>query len=173
MAAKLTTSGVSFSDGTTLNSKYGIIPQSSASVFFQSSAPTGWTKSTSYGDYALRVVSGTGGGTGGSTAFSSIFPTSTRPVSVPGVPMSGSVGGHTLSTSELPSHSHPNGGSVGLTYTGGGDVGYSAGWSRTSPSTGDTGGGGSHAHPWSGSCDFTGSFDMRILYMDVILCSFD
>jgi len=171
--ASLTSTGVRFSDDSTLNSYYGIIPQNTYSIFFQASAPTGWTKSTSYDDYALRVVSGTGGGSGGSTAFSGIFPTEYRPVSQPGVPMSGSVGNHTLTTSELATHSHDTT-AVTLTYTPGlGDVGYASGWTRSSVATSGTGGGGSHNHPWSGTCDFSGSFDMRIKYMNVILCSFD
>jgi len=172
MSAKLTSGGVTFGDGTSLTSKYGVIPQSSVSVFFQSSAPTGWTKSTSYNDYALRVVSGTGGGSGGSSAFSSIFPTSLRPVSQPGVSMTGTVGAHTLTNPQIPLHEHPSA-AVALTYTGGGDVQYGGGWTRSTQTTGGNGGGGAHDHPWSGSCDFTGSFDMRITYMDVIVCSFN
>ena len=140
MAACLTSTGVKFSDNTTLDSYSGIIPQGTDSVFFQASAPTGWTKSTSYNDYALRVVSGTGGGTGGSTAFSSIFPTSLRPVSQPGVPMSGSVGNHTLSAPQMAPHNHPNP-ATRLT-PGGGDVASGSGWTRSTPSTGSTGGGG-------------------------------
>ena len=171
MAACLTSTGVKFSDNTTLDSYYGIIPQASASVFFQASAPTGWTKSTAYNDYALRVVSGTGGGTGGSTAFSSIFPTSLRPVSQPGVPMTGSVGNHTLSSPQMAPHSHPNN-ATRLT-PGGGDVGSGSGWTRSTPNTGSTGGGGAHNHPWSGTCNFAGNFDMRITYMNIILCVFN
>ncbi len=43
-------------------------------VFYQASAPTGWT-AASQNDKALRVVSagGTGGSAGGTTAFSSIM----------------------------------------------------------------------------------------------------
>lgn len=171
MAAKLTSSGVSFSDGTVLNSRYGIIPQNSVSVFFQSAAPTGWTKSTTNNDMALRVVSGTGGGTGGSVSFSSVFPSSPKTVSVPGVPMTGTVGNHTLTAEQLPSHSHPNGGAQGLLLTGG-DVGSGSGWTRTTGNTGSTGAGGAHSHPWSGTANFTGELDMRITYMDVIVCTF-
>ena len=170
--ACLTASGVKFSDNTTLNSFYGIIPQGSDTLFYQAAAPTGWTKLTGLNDYALRVVSGSGGSTGGSTAFSSIFPTSLRPVSQPGVPMSGSVGNHTLTAPQIAAHSHPNT-ATRLVYTGGGDVGYAPGWSRSTPNTGNAGGGGAHNHPWSGTCNFTGSFDMRITYMNVILCNFD
>ncbi|MEL0235746.1 MAG: hypothetical protein VW910_04530 [Pelagibacteraceae bacterium] len=169
--ACLTASGVRFNDNTTLNSFYGIIPQGSDTLFYQAAAPTGWTKLTGLNDYALRVVSGSGGSTGGSTAFSSIFPTSLRPVSQPGVPMSGSVGNHTLSAPQMAAHSHPN--TATRLTPGGGDVGSGAGWTRSTPSTGNAGGGGAHNHPWSGTCNFTGSFDMRITYMNVILCKFD
>jgi len=50
-----------------------LIPSGTVMVFFQTAAPTGWTKSTSHNDKALRVVSGDGGGSGGSTGFSSAF----------------------------------------------------------------------------------------------------
>lgn len=43
-----------------------------AMVFVQTSAPTGWTKSTTHNDKALRIVSGSAS-TGGSTAFTSVF----------------------------------------------------------------------------------------------------
>lgn len=38
-------------------------------VFFQASPPTGWTQDAANNDYALRVVSGIGGGTGGSQSL--------------------------------------------------------------------------------------------------------
>ncbi len=44
-----------------------------AVVFYQTNAPTGWTKSTTNNDKALRVVSGSGGVAGGTTAFSTVF----------------------------------------------------------------------------------------------------
>ncbi len=172
MAAKLTASGVVFTDSTVLNSKYGIVPQSSSSIFYQASAPTGWTKSTANNDKALRVVSGSGGGTGGATAFSTIFPTSTTPVSVSNIPLTGSTGNTTLSESQLPSHTHPNSGVVGLT-PGGGDVAAGGGWSRSTPTTGSTGGGAAHSHPWSGTANFSSTFDLRLQYIDVIVCSFN
>jgi hypothetical protein len=171
MAAKLTSAGVSFSDGTVLNSKYGIVPQSSVSIFFQANAPTGWTKSTTHNDKTLRVVSGTGGGSGGTSAFSSVFPNSLRTVSAPNVPMTGSTGNTTLTTPQLPSHSHPNGGAIGLS-PGGGDVQAGAGWSRNSPATGANGGGGAHSHPWSGTAQFSINVDLRVQYIDVIVCTF-
>lgn len=171
MAAKLTTNGVTFSDSTQLNSKYGIVPQNSVSIFFQSAAPTGWTKSTAHNDKTLRVVSGTGGGSGGTSSFSTVFPNSLRTVSSPSVPMTGTVGNTTLTTPQLPSHTHPNGGFVGLS-PGGGDVASGAGWTRSSPATGTNTGGGAHNHPWSGTANFSINLDLRVQYIDVIICTF-
>lgn len=169
--ARLTPTGVVFSDTTILNSKYGIVPQNSVSVFYQASAPTGWTKSTTHNDKALRVVNGTGGGSGGTSSFTTVFPNSLRPVAVPSVPMTGTVGNTTLTTPQLPSHTHPNGGFVGLT-PGGGDVGAAAGWTRSAPATGGEGGGGAHSHPWSGTASFSANIDLRVQYIDVIVCTF-
>ena len=56
----ISASSAEFASGTTI-------------VFYQASAPTGWTKSTSHDNKALRVVSGTGGGSGGSSSFTSVF----------------------------------------------------------------------------------------------------
>ena len=172
MAARLTSTGVTFSDGTSLTSKYGIVPQSAVSIFFQSSAPTNWTKLTTHNDKTLRVVSGTGGGSGGTTQFTSVFPNSTLPFSFSGS-VTGSVGNHTLSTPQLPVHVHGNGGSIGLTPSGSGDVSSGPGWTRTSPGTASQGGGGSHNHPFSASATVSGSLDLRVQYIDVIICSFD
>ncbi len=171
MAARLTSTGVTFSDGTSLNSKYGIVPQNAVSIFHQSSAPTNWTKLTTHNDKTLRVVSGTGGGSGGTTQFTSVFPNSTIPFSLSGS-VTGSVGNHTLSTPELPIHSHDNGGSIGLS-PGDGDVSSGPGWTRTFPSTANQGGGGSHTHPLSATATFSATLDLRVQYIDVIICSFD
>jgi len=169
--AKLTASGVVFGDSTILNSKYGIVPKNSVSIFFQANAPTGWTKSTAHNDVTLRVVSGTGGGAGGSSSFTTVFPNSLRNVSVPSVPMSGTVGNHTLTTPQLPSHGHGNGGFIGLS-PGGGDVQSGSGWNRSFPGTGAEGGGGAHSHPWSGTASFSANIDLRVAYIDVLICSF-
>ena len=171
MAARLTSTGVTFSDGTSLNSKYGIVPQSAVSIFYQSAAPTNWTKLTTHNNKTLRVVSGAGGGYGGTTEFTSVFPNSTIPFSLSGS-VTGSVGNHTLTTPQLPVHAHGNGGSIGLTYTGGGDVGYQPGFTRNFPGTANQGGGGAHNHPFSGSASFSTSLDLRVQYIDVILCKF-
>ena len=50
-----------------------VIPTGSVMLFYQTAAPTGWTKLTTQNNKALRVVSGSGGGTGGSNTFTSTF----------------------------------------------------------------------------------------------------
>ena len=57
------------------------IPSGSVMLFYQSSAPTGWTKQTSHNNKALRVVSGNGGGSGGSVGFTSAFANHTVSIS--------------------------------------------------------------------------------------------
>ena len=171
---RLTSTGITFPDGTTLTSKYGVIPQSSVAVFYQSSAPTGWTQSTAHNDKALRVVSGSGGGSGGSISFSSAFPNSVKPISST-FPISGSVSPTTITAATIPNHSHANGGAIGLS-PGGGDVASGAGWTRNSPGTGGISGftgGGAHSHPWSGTASFSASVDVRCQYIDVIIASFN
>ena len=119
-------------------------------IFFQASAPTGWTKSTANNDKALRVVSGNGGGTGGSAAFSS-----------PAHNIASAA--HTLAVNEIPSHSHSH--TVITTNTSGGTKGYGNNGGGNS-NTGNTGGGGSHTHNTSGSITTPH-------YIDVIVCAKD
>ena len=66
-----TSSGVTVS-GTVTADGISFLPSGTAMLFAQSSAPTGWTKSTTHNNKALRVVSGTAG-SGGSNAFSNTF----------------------------------------------------------------------------------------------------
>lgn len=47
-----------------------LTPAGTIAIFFNSSAPTGWSKLTTQNDKALRVVSGAGGGIGGSLGTS-------------------------------------------------------------------------------------------------------
>lgn len=183
MAAKLTTSGISFSDGTVLNSKRGIIPQSTSWVFFQASAPTGWTKQTTHNNKALRVVSGTGGGSGGSTAFTTVLSSSFAYAGT--LTLAGSTGGTALTTAQIPSHAHPNHGQVynavpavynpdgSFAYWNGGDVTRAGGWTRVSPTTGNEGSGENHSHPAGASSPVSTTFTTGVQYIDVIVCSFD
>jgi len=179
MAAILTSTGITFPDGTSLTTKYDVIPQSTVGVFFQASAPTGWTQDTSYNDRALRVVSGPRGGFGGATVFSSIFPNAARTVTLnfsPIVPVSGTVGGHTLAVSEIPDHTHDS--LTGGTASAAGGTGTfrisgtNATGGVVSPTIGQ-----SHDHPFSGEINFTttgtGTMNMNLQYIDVIICSFN
>lgn len=135
-------------------------PSGTVMLFVQSTAPTGWTKSTAHNDKALRVVSGSVG-SGGSVAFSSAFASQSVSGSV-------SVGSTTLSTAQIPSHTHGaysgTSGSVLITSDAAGGVSYFF----AATSSGATGGGGSHTH--SGS--FTGTaINLAVQYVDVIICT--
>jgi hypothetical protein len=59
------------SNGTSWVSQ-AILPSGTVMLFVQTAAPTGWTKSTTNNDKALRVVSGTAS-TGGTVAFTTAF----------------------------------------------------------------------------------------------------
>jgi hypothetical protein len=122
-----------------------IIPSGTKMLFYQASAPTGWTQVTTQNDKALRVVSGAGGGSGGSLALSSSV-----------------TGGHTLVESEIPSHTHNIYGDSATDFSGGsrlpavGAAGFEA-WISTQA----TGGDGSHDHP------------LDLAYVDIIIAAKD
>jgi hypothetical protein len=127
--------GQSFPKGTTL-------------LFWQASAPLGWTKVTTQNDKLLRVVSGTGGplGGGGSNAFSSVNAQTV-------------VGSTTLSLSQIPSHNHNT---FGDNVAGGNNAFHGSGVTGAFLQTTDfQGGGGSHNH----------TIEMSILFIDLILAS--
>ena len=101
----ITTSGssITFNDSTTQSTAaVTSIPSGSYVLFYQASAPTGWTQYTSINDYALRIVSGSGGSTGGTTAFSTVFANQTPTINVSGL----SAGATTLNSTQIPSHTH-------------------------------------------------------------------
>ena len=142
LVAPGTTGNVLTSNGTTWASQ---APASSSFdagtrlIFAQTTAPTGWTKdTTNYNNHALRVVTGAAS-TGGSVDFTTAFASGL------------SAGATTLSTSEMPSHTHPSAYStpVGGCFT---VFGYDniavgpSGVGGTPNPTGSTGGGGSHTH---------------------------
>jgi len=137
-------------------------------LFVQTSAPTGWVKSTAHNNKSLRVVSGTAG-SGGSVAFTTAFGTP----SVSGsVSLSGSVGATTLTIAQIPSHAHniqdtedESSGRDGVFCTGGNNI-YRSGIAQA------TGGGGSHTHGFSGSGTLSGaSTAINVQYVDVIICT--
>lgn len=158
-------------------SSTGYFASGTALLFYQASAPTGWTKSTTNNNKALRVVSGaTGGSSGGTVAFTTAFAsqavsgtvgtsgstTATGTVGTSGsTTVSGSVGNTTLTTTTLPSHNHGTvqdtaGLSQGTVGLGGGDFCRSLYYRDAADGNGlrwgtdYTGSSGAHNHSFSG-----------------------
>ncbi len=134
-------------------------------LFFQASAPTGFTQVTTQNNKALRVVSGSGGGAGGSASFTSVFGSSAT------LDLSGSVGDTTLSTAQIPSHQH----SVPLYYIDNDETNNQPGatFGRIAQGTVNTnaaGGSGSHTHSLTTA---SVSVDMDLEFIDIILASKD
>lgn len=139
----------------------GTIPISFAAgvalPFYNATAPLGWTKVTTINDYAMRVVSGTGGVTGGSTAFSSVF--TARTISTANMPS------HNHSVTD-PGHTHTTTFGGAYTYFGssggfGGIAGAASAASTASATTGITIG-----NNGSGT-----AMDFAVLYADFIICT--
>ena len=104
-------------------------PSGTVMLFAQTAAPTGWTKSTTHDNKALRVVSGSAS-SGGSVAFTTAFASQA---------VAGTVGGTTLTSSQIPSHTH----------------------------TGTTGSSGSHSHSTVGTQASAGSGTLIRVYRDL------
>ena len=124
-------------------------PTGTRMSFQQTAAPTGWTKDTTaaINDSILRLVTGSVTPSGGSTAFSTWNAQT-------------ATGATTLSTAQIPSHTH----SITL-LSGDSTLGVGAyyGMPFSSTSTGATGGGGSHTH----------SLTQSLKYYDFIIASKD
>jgi len=137
-------------------------------TFNQTSAPTGWTKSTSTDNAGFRLVSGNVG-SGGSVDFTTAF-VSDRAVTV--TSMSGSAGATTLSTPQIPSHTHST--NIGPAFGGCSPLPSAGNGVGVPPAivTGATGGGGSHTHPFSFSTG-AGTVDLSIKYVDLIIAQKD
>ena len=149
-------------------------PAGTAMLFAQTSAPTGWTKSTTHNNKALRLVSGTAG-SGGSAAFTTAFGT---PTVTGSVSLSGSVGATTLSTAQLASHNHNV--SYSTASQGGSGNFYVSGFERNpfvtprDQATSSTGSNSSHTHSFSGSGSLSSaSAAINVQYVDVIIATKD
>jgi hypothetical protein len=88
-------------------------PSGTALLFQQTTAPTGWTKITTTNDAGLRIVSGsvtTGGTVGFTTAFASQAVSgsvaATASTTAGGTNSSGAVSSTTLTTAQIPAHTH-------------------------------------------------------------------
>ena len=196
MATKLTPTGIQFNDATTIDTRTWLFQSSTSWVFYQASAPTGWTKQD-HNDKALRVVSGSGGVSDGSTAFTTVlrdafaYQGTLTTTDATGLYALGTGG---TGNSEMPFHSHPVGGITlgavpavynpdgSFNYWNGGDVGRAANYGNnggfvqsTPPTTyGPTSPAGyGHQHPVSGSGYFSTPFTTGVQYIDVLVCTFN
>lgn len=143
------------------------IPSGTLMLFQQTAAPTGWVKQTSHDNKALRVVSGTAG-SGGSTAFTSVFVNQTPTITLSGL----SAAATTLSTAQMPSHTHDTSigygnGYGGSTYVLKGPEGILFFPSFTSTGAGSNG---SHSHSVSGSGSAS-AITLNVQYVDLIIAS--
>jgi len=166
MSISINGTTLTFSDSTTMTTV--VFPSGTAMLFQQTAAPTGWTKSTTYNDYAIRITNGTTS-TGGSVAFTTAFASK----AVSGTNSGGAVTASTLSTAQLAAHSHTEvsyngctGGNFGAWATGtGGNPTY------TSPCTLSTGSGSSHSHGFT-QPTFTGTaINLAVQYVDHIIAT--
>ena len=187
MSAILTATGVTFGDSTSLNSKYAVVEQGAAMGFFQAAAPTGWVKENAHNDKALRLVNGTGGGFGfggtsgaGGLTFSQVFPNNTSSLNVPfsaTTVVTGTVGGTTLAISQIPDHTHNSLTGGAASASGGGSNFRVTGSAPTGNVVSPSGQiGQPHDHPFSGQANFSangaGQIDLRLQYVDVLVCTF-
>lgn len=150
-------------------------PSGTRLLFPQASAPTGWTQVTTINDRVIRVVSTAGGGTGGSWTISGLTGSSHYH----------STSNHTLTTTEIPAHTHSGG---AISNIGGADSGADVtfGISRTTVNyyvewggswrigagyIANSGGSGAHNHGNTGSTSNTTTSDAtwRPAYIDVII----
>jgi hypothetical protein len=184
MATSVTSTGITFPDATTQTTAAASeFTSGTVMLFAQTAAPTGWTKdTTNYNNHGLRIVTGaasTGGTVDFTTAFASqsVSGTVTVTASTGQTAAPVSVGATTLTTPQIPSHSHSYG-----AYVSGEANGGSTPEARFAPngtrSVNNTGGGGSHTHPGSGGqhahpvsapASFSGNaINLAVKYVDVI-----
>jgi microcystin-dependent protein len=141
-------------------------------LFQQTAAPTGWTKQTTHNNKALRVVTGTAG-SGGTTNFTGVFSSRTPA----GTNSAGSVSNHTLTTAQIPSHTHPLSDTASDNLNSGSFVKnisyYNTAQSSPSSTGVNAGAGGSHTHGFTNPT-FTGTaMDFDVQYVDLIIARKD
>jgi len=160
---------------TTVSSK--AFPTGTRMSFQQTAAPTGWTKDTTaaINNSALRFVTGSVVN-GGTVDFTTAFASQTPAGSVSITAVSGSAGATTLTTPQIPSHTHVLGLGNFQPYASAPGLGANSNTSYSATSQA-TGGDGSHTHPFSfssGSGTFTGTaINLAVKYYDFIIASID
>ena len=133
---------------------WAYLPTGTAMLFVQTSAPTGWTKSTTHDNKALRVVSGSAS-SGGSVSFTSAFTSQTT-----------TIGNTTLTTAQIPSHTHDIVYTTGAFSGGTASVVQTLGTGGLTATSNATGGGGSHTHTST-------AINLAVSYVDVIIATKD
>jgi len=145
---------------------WAYMPAGTVSLFVQTAAPVGWTKSTTNDNKALRVVSGAAS-TGGSVSFTTAFTSQA---------LSGTVGATALTEANLPTHYHTvvsrtkssaqiaAGASSYVMLDGTTDYGGVG----TVLTNGGTGSGTTHTHTFG-----TSSINLAVQYVDVIIATKD
>jgi hypothetical protein len=154
--------------------KYRTLPESSACLFFQASAPTTWTRLTTHNDKGVRIVSDSGAASGGSNAISTgLALAHTHPVVAHD---------HTHTFNHTHSIGTTNSGIANdsaraLTSTGGRLVdsgslssGFGISIMTDSYSSSATSGTDSHSH---GGATGSGLSNVTLAYLDVLLCTKD
>lgn len=139
----------------TLTGGWAYMPSGTKALFQQTAAPTGWTKDTTHNNKALRVVSGNVVN-GGTVDFTTAFASKS---------VSGTVGDTTLTTDQIPAHTHTVTGQQ-LASAAVGNFCLTVG--GTSFTTSSTGGGNSHTHTFTGT-----AIDLAVAYVDVIVATKD
>lgn len=191
--ATLTTNGIKFSATDQINTRRWIFQGSSDPggaahtnwIFYQASAPTGWTKRTDHNNKALRVVSGTGGGSDGTQPFTTVMSSSFAYAGT--LNTSTATGNRYIDITQIPSHPHsttevyqynavpavynPDG---SFAYWNGGDVKRASGWERLGIGIQNEGNSSNlHNHPVSASGPVNTTLTLGVYYIDVIVCSFN
>jgi len=133
---------------------WAYLPSGTKMLFVQTAAPTGWTKSTTHDNKALRVVSGAAS-SGGTTAFTSVF--TARTITTANMPS------HTHTLTD-PGHTHSvSAPTVGVTGWGGTGNINNATFTVSTSTTGIT-----IANTGSGT-----AMDFAVQYVDVIIATKD
>jgi len=149
-------------------------PVGTLMLFQQTAAPTGWTKQTTHNDKTLRVVSGAAG-SGGTSAFSTVFAKT-------------ATDSYTLLAADIPSHTHTFTGDAVAAHThtitpisdfetvGSSAESLTRATTRAATTDSATASGGGHTPTGTnaatgGGGGHTHGMDIRVQYVDLIICS--